>query len=247
MPQYHEIPENNKWWGKGFTEWINVKKSKQVIKEHTQPDLPHNDIGMYSLDSKLTLAKQAKIARNYGIYGFNIYFYWFNGKTLLETPLKLLFENKDIDINFSICWANENWTRTWDESDNEILIEQKHSKEDDLSFIKYVSKYFADERYIKINGKPLISVYRPSLLPDVKSTFETWRNWCKENLDLDLHISFTDSFDDFYPDEIDADSVIEFPPNRTGPLRAKYTKLNAFSSPKVFSLNSVFLKSKEKK
>ncbi len=246
LPQYHEIPENNKWWGKGFTEWTNVKKSKQVIEEHTQPDLPNKDIGLYSLDKVSTLKRQAKIARNYGVYGFNIYFYWFNGKTLLENPLNLFYENKDIDINFSICWANENWTKTWDGKDNEILIEQKHSKKDDLSFIKYISKYFDDDRYIKINGKPLISVYRPSLLPDIQATFKIWRDWCREAINKDIHIAYTDSFDDFYPDDIGADSVIEFPPNRTGPLTAKHTKLSTFSNPKVYSLNSVLLKSKEK-
>jgi len=181
LPQFHEIPENNEWWGKGFTEWVNTRKSKPRFEGHYQPREPHADIGYYSLDNADTIRNQAKLAKKHGIFGFCIYYYWFSGKKLLETPIELIFNSKDIDINYCLCWANENWSRAWDGQNNNVLIGQNYSSDNDVRFIEDLKKYIEDKRYIRIDSKPLISVYRIYNLPDPANTIRTWRKWCRDN------------------------------------------------------------------
>ena len=124
------------------------------------------------------------MAKLYGLGGFCLYFYWFAGKTLLEKPLQLLLDNPDIDLPFMLCWANENWTRTWDGLESQTLIGQDHSPEDDIAFIEYVSKYFKDPRYIRVGDKPVLVIYRTDLLPDARATSDRWRAWALEHLGL---------------------------------------------------------------
>lgn len=112
LPQFHEIPENNEWWGKGFTEWVNVKKAQPLYEGHEQPRVPLNE-NYYNLLDPNVQVWQAKIAKEYGVYGFCYYHYWFNGKLLLEKPMENMLKNRDIDIPFCVCWANEPWTRAW--------------------------------------------------------------------------------------------------------------------------------------
>ena len=158
LPQFHTFKENDEWWGKGFMEWTNTKKAYPRYLHHYQPREPHNDIGYYTLDNAETIRKQVALAKEHGIYGFCFYYYWFSGKRLMEKPLDIFLQNKDIDMNFCICWANENWTRTWDGAEHNILIKQDYSEKDKVEFVKDCLKYIQDDRYIKVNGKPVILV-----------------------------------------------------------------------------------------
>ncbi len=212
LPQFHPIPENNAWWGEGFTEWTNVKPAKPMFKGHYQPHQP-SELGHYIIEDSSILRRQAQLAHNYGVDAFCFYFYWFNGKTLLEKPIDLFFNDKTIDHGFCVCWANENWTRRWDGKESDVLLAQTYSHEDDLEFIKYVSKYLQDQRYLRIDGKPVLLVYRPSLLPDPAATTEIWRQWCMENGIGDLHLVYTQSFECDHPIVYGCDAGAEFSPN----------------------------------
>lgn len=174
LPQFHPIPENDLWWGKGFTEWTNVTKAKPLFEGHFQPKLPA-DLGFYDLRLEEARIAQAALAQQYGIYGFCYYHYWFNGKLLLEKPVEEILRTGKPGFPFMLCWANENWTRVWDGGNKNILMEQNYTLEDDEAHIKYLLPYFKDPRYIRIDGKPVFAVYRSSLLPDVGATIQRWR------------------------------------------------------------------------
>ena len=163
----------------------------------------------------------AKIGREYGISAFCFYFYWFGGKTLLETPLRNWLNDKTIDLKFCLCWANEKWTRTWDGRGDEILIDQKHSPEDDIAFIEHVAEYMRDPRYLRVDGKPLLLVYRPGMLPDAVATAQRWRTWWSEQYGGEIHVSYVQSFDTSPPATFGFDSAVSFPPNRGERSRAE--------------------------
>src|SRR5262249_10072617 len=157
LPQFHPIPENDAWWGKGFTEWKNVAKAKPLFKGHYQPHLPAN-LGFYDLRLSEVREAQARLAKEHGIYGFCYYHYWFNGKRILERTFQEVFESGKPDFPFMLCWANENWTRAWDGNDKDILLEQKYSAEDDRKHINALIPYFKDHRYIRIDNKPVVAI-----------------------------------------------------------------------------------------
>ena len=183
LPQFHAIKENNEWWGEGFTEWTNVKKSKPRFINHNQPRQPLEQpdyIGYYNLTIIEHIKKQVELANEHGIYGFGIYYYWFSGKRLLEKPLDIILEHKEIIIKFLLIWANENWTRTWDGFEKYILIEQKYNKDDPINFIKDIKKYLMDERYIKINQKKVIGLYEPKKIPNLSEAMRIWREKSRE-------------------------------------------------------------------
>lgn len=179
LPQFHTFKENDEWWGKGFTEWTNTKKSSPKYPTHYQPREPHDDIGYYDLKDVDVLKKQTELAKQHGLYGFCFYYYWFSGKRLMEKPVDMLLEHKEIDFPFCLCWANENWTRTWDGLDKEVLIAQKYAKDDPKKFIKDIKKYMEDKRYIRIDDKPVLLVYNPSQIPNIENVIDEWRKEAK--------------------------------------------------------------------
>jgi lipopolysaccharide biosynthesis protein len=212
LPQFHRFEENDLWWGKGFTEWTNVTKATPRFAGHYQPKLP-GDLGFYDLSNVAVMREQAAMAKKFGLSGFCFHFYWFGGKRLMETPILNFHEAKDIDFNYSLCWANENWSRRWDGAENEMLIGQKHSPEDDVAFIEYVAKYFADKRYTRIDGKPVLTIYRPDILPDAKATVKRWRAALKKLGFPGVYLVATNSFGFTDYKKFGFDALSEFPPH----------------------------------
>lgn len=216
LPQFHPIEQNDAWWGKGFTEWRNVTRALPQFEGHAQPRLPA-DLGFYDLRNPQIMREQAALAQEYGIGAFCFYYYWFSGTTLLESPLRQWLADDSIEMPFCLCWANENWARRWDGRSEDILIGQQHSAEDDLAFIAHVADYLRDRRALKVDGKPMLLVYRPHLLPDARATAQRWRQWCRENAIGEIHLAYVQGFERPDPRDIDFDAAVEFPPNMSNP------------------------------
>lgn len=187
LTQFHPTPENDAWWGRGITEWNNVCHAVPQFIGHYQPRLP-GELGYYDLRLKENMLRQAELARMYGIYGFSFYYYWFNGKRLLQGPLDMFMENPDIDIKFCLCWANENWTRAFDGHCSEILMEQPKDVKSYRAVAGSWVRYMRDSRYIRCQGKPIVIIYRPSLIPEMKDTLQYWRKTLKEQKIGPVHL-----------------------------------------------------------
>ena len=179
LPQFHCIPENDEWWGKGFTEWTNVRKAKPLFKKHKQPKVPF-DNNYYSLDDINTLQWQYKLLNEYKVDGLIFYHYYFSGKKLLEKPAEMLLKNPEINIKFFFCWANHSWKRSW-EGSTEILLEQTYGTEDDWKeHFNYLLPFFQDKRYQKQNNKPMLMIFK-SDFEEKKAMFEYFNKKCIEN------------------------------------------------------------------
>ena len=212
LPQFHPIPENDEWWGTGFTEWTNVSKATPLFKGHYQPHLPA-DLGFYDLRLEEARVAQARMARDFGIYGFCYYHYWFHGKRLLNRPVDEIVASGKPDFPFMLCWANGSWTRTWDGTDN-LLIEQTYSPADDLEHIRYLIGVFRDERYIKIDGKPVFAICRTEMMPDPVATAALWRTEARKAGFKDIYLVRMEMFEAGYPaTKIGFDAAAEFQPD----------------------------------
>lgn len=212
LPQFHPFKENDEWWGKGFTEWTNVTKARPRFPGHYQPHLP-TDLGFYDLRVPEVREQQAEMAREAGIYGFCYYHYWFNGKLLMERPLNEILESGKPDFPFMLCWANENWTRAWDGGEKQILIKQEYSDEDARNHIKWLLPFLKDKRYITIDGRPVIAIYRTTIIPNLDNMIKIWREEAsKEGLELYIcrFESFGQSGEEYMSGGIDA--AIDFQP-----------------------------------
>lgn len=216
LPQFHPIPENDLWWGKGFTEWRNVVRGRPNFEGHLQPHLPA-DLGFYDLRVEETVREQWRLARRYGISAFCYHYYWFAGKRLLESPLEKMLAMSGPKLPFCLSWANENWTRSWDGGSEEILLDQRHDAEDDRAMIRDVIRYFREPDYLHVDGRPLFVVYRHDLFPDVAETIRIWREECARagvpNPYLVASEAVGLAFRDEDPRVFGFDAAMEFPPH----------------------------------
>ncbi|MDF2588869.1 MAG: putative glycosyltransferase [Anaerocolumna sp.] len=211
LPAFHQVPENDVWWGEGFTEWDNVKKGKPLFKGHIQPVEPLN--GYYDLSEKHAIRDQAFYASSKGIDGFVFYHYWFNGHQIFEKPL-INFLNDEKPENFSYCfsWANETWARTWDGKDTDVLIKQEYGKKEDwLKHIKYLSKFFGDKHYIKENGKPVLFLYSSNHVECLKEMLDCWNDYLRSVGIKEIYLIETMRPHNSTPTS-NADAVFEFEP-----------------------------------
>jgi GT2 family glycosyltransferase len=214
LPQYHPIPENDLWWGKGFTEWTNVAKTQPNYVGQNQPRLPA-DLGYYDLRVAEVMEQQAELARRYGVTGFCYYYYWFDGKRLLEHPLERMLETGKPNLPFCLCWANENWTRRWDGRDSDVLLGQSYTDEGMLEIVADFARYFRNDAYIRVDGKPLMLVYRIKELPNPARAMTVWRNYCRQNGIGEICIAMVESFElsarPEDPKKYGCDITVEFP------------------------------------
>ncbi|WP_224414213.1 glycoside hydrolase family 99-like domain-containing protein [Bacillus thuringiensis] len=209
LPQFHEIPENDLWWGKGFTEWTNVKKAKPRFLGHYQPRAPLGDY-YYNLLNLDVHKWQINLAKQYGLDGFCYYHYWFQGKKLLEKPVELRNQCKEIDFPYCLCWANESWTRSWDGQDQEVLIRQEYGDESGWKeHFNYLLPFFKSENYLTSKDKPIFVIYRPASIPNLNTMLSLWNEWAKSEGLLGIHfVEMLTIFED--KSDFPFDAAIEF-------------------------------------
>ncbi|MEG0718395.1 MAG: glycoside hydrolase family 99-like domain-containing protein [Comamonas sp.] len=233
LPQFHTFPLNNEWFGKGFTEWTNVTKAIPQYTNHYQPQLPI-DVGYYDLNNISVMHRQVELAKNFGIYGFCFHYYWFSGTRLMEMPIFQWLNNPDIDFPFCLNWANENWAKLWDAGDREVAYKQELLSDDDEKFFNDILPFFNDRRYIKIDQKPVLIIYRPHLFKKERflQFVDTLRRKAVENGFPGLYMISVNShgFQDD-PKQWGMDAMLEFPPHALRERGIKKKSLNVFVNP----------------
>lgn len=214
LPQFHPIPENDKWWQKGFTEWDNVRTASPSFSGHYQPHIPVPPLGHYDLRNPRTQMYQATMARRAGLHGFCYYYYWFGGKKLLEAPLEAVLHSGQPNLPFCICWANHDWTRAWYGQNKEVLIGQDYSKDSMRRFIQDIKPILTDDRYITVNGKPILLVYQAEEIPDPIGTTNLWRSEAAAQGIPSLYLIRVEALSwDTNPEELGFDAAVEFAPD----------------------------------
>jgi len=212
LPQFHPIPENDLWWGAGFTEWTNVRRAEPNFEGHDEPRVP-SELGYYDLRDPKILSQQSFLAHEHGIYAFCYYYYWFDGKRLLDRPIEEMRVSGQPDFPYCLCWANENWTRSWDGADHEILIANVASRENDARLIRDLLPHFRDPRYVRVGGRPLFLVYRIGTLPDAAATTALWRDICMREGVGEIYLCAVNSHDTGSPVAAGFDPPVLFPPH----------------------------------
>ena len=240
LPQFHPIPENDLWWGKGFTEWTNVSKAQPQFVGHYQPRLP-GELGFYDLRLPEVHQAQARLARRMGIDAFCFHYYWFAGRRILEGPLDRFVNDESISLPFALCWANENWTRRWDGLEQDLLLAQVHSPEDDLAVIADLMRYMRHERYLRVDGKPLLLIYRPDAMPEPANSLKRWRQAAREAGLGELHILCTDAFGFSDYAGHGFDGIVEFPPHAisAGEMTQRVARLNPGFKGRVYDYGEI--------
>lgn len=232
LPQFHRIDVNDYYYGRGFTEWTNTSKAIPMFTGHYQPHIPY-DVGYYDLNNPEVFIRQIELAKHYGIYGFSFYYYWFSGKRIMEKPLEYFLKHSELDIKYCITWANENWTSVWDGGNNDLIFEQTLQHGDAEKFIDSLLPYFEDKRYMRINGKLPLIIYRPTVWDKdcVKRLFQSFRDELQKRGINDLYIMVCNArgFDEKVEDW-GADALVEFPPHKIEPLTS-ITKINGYLNP----------------
>lgn len=222
LPQFHAIPENDEWWGAGFTEWRNVPRGAPRFVGHYQPRVPR-DLGFYDLSNSSIMKRQIAFAQSAGLHGFCFYYYNFSGHRLLEKPLDAFFADARINFPFCVLWANENWSRRWDGLEHEVLMKQQYRRSDEEELVDDLSRYMKDSRYIRINGRPLLPIYRSDVIPDVANVINRWRRRFRTLHQLDPLIIMAQAFGLTDPRPGGFDGAYEFPPHKYGATLSRIT------------------------
>lgn len=235
FPQFHDIPENDKWWGRGFTDWQLVKEAKPLYKDHHQPRVPIDD-DYYNPCNVATLAKQIEMAKAYGIAGFMFYHYWFDGKLILQKPLEQFLANPQLDMPFCLSWANPSWTRQW-KGNNEILQKQQHLPDKALwrQHFDYLLPFFKDSRALKMDGKPMFVIYVPEIVNQAGEMFACWNQWAKENGLPGIYFVATKGYDFANPSFLDSyQAMLKFQPREANTSAKNSTKSGVYKWASLF-------------
>lgn len=213
LPQFHPIAVNDRQWGRGFTEWRQLARALPRFAGHIQPRIPR-DLGFYDLAEGDAMRRQIEMARAGGIHGFCFYHYWFDGKRVLDRPMERFLADPGLDFPFCLMWANENWTRTWDGSDQQVILAQNYRQEDDIAFIDDIARHMKDPRHIRLDGRPLFFIYRPGNIPEARDTLARWRELFHNRHRLEPLIMMAQGFGDLDPRAYELDGAVEFPPHK---------------------------------